>query len=947
MKSPSSIPALARHVAVALVAFGLTASCTNDEIIGSQDDDVDGGGLAPTPDAADKPETGRPDSGGPGPRCGDGRLDPGEECDDGNAIAGDGCTLGCKTETAPVLPEDACPGAELVLTASGATRSGSVTGNNAALNPNYETTCGGGNGKDAIYKITSDRPGRAVAKLSAEFAGLLSLRGSCTPSSNETTCKAAATVGEDVELVFPLAAQQTIFVVVDALAGGTGNYTLSVDVTDSACGDGVAQLPEQCDDSNAVNGDGCNDECQFEDPPSEPGTCPGASYTIVGNPAAPVTVSFAGDLSLAGSVSSARNCRPSASPPWSSSGNDQVYAFTPTISGALKTTLHASYARPSLHVREECYSSDSELECTTSLLAEPISLTIPVVANQTYFVFADVGSAAGGPYTLEATLLPPSCGDAVVQTGEQCDDGALADGDGCSATCQLEPSLPGLDTCPGATVAFQTGPADTRTFTTRDDTSRLTADVWTRCGASQSPAATAAQRSIKDAVYSFVAPYDGYLEAALSADFIAALDLRTVCDPLTNAPPGSGTTPGGGSLLCDDTQADGFSTTTLRSPVTAGQTYFLVVKGAITLTNTNSGAYELKLDLKPAVCGNGLIEGIEACDDGPWPVGYNHESGCTASCTVAPNAATGATCVTADPIALAETGDGTGIYEGHAVGGNWNRPQFTANQPGCSTAGNQQFFTVTPTITGVLVARTTGTFPITLGGKPSCVNVGSNTSTLGTSCFGNVAEQTLAFAVTAGTPLILTVDGRSVNTAGKGRFELDVSVGPPACGDTIRVGTEECDDGNTVGGDGCSATCTLEPLANSDQCPGAPLALTAQEDGSYAASLVLSTNGAQANYAGTKDGCGGSGRDRVLQFVAPISGALTARIEAQGWTPVLYARETCVDPLSELDCAPIPTTASPVRLLEEPVVAGQPVFLFADGNAGQAGPANLQIVITP
>jgi cysteine-rich repeat protein len=38
----------------------------------------------------------------------------------------------------------------------------------------------------------------------------------------------------------------------------------------------------------------------------------------------------------------------------------------------------------------------------------------------------------------------PTCGDALAQgPAEQCDDGNLLDGDGCSATCTIEPPLPG------------------------------------------------------------------------------------------------------------------------------------------------------------------------------------------------------------------------------------------------------------------------------------------------------------------------------------------------------------------------------------------------------------------------------------------------------------------------------------------------------------------------
>lgn len=937
MKSPPSIPTLTRHVAAALVAFGLTASCTSDEIVGAIDDGDDGG-TPPTPTvdgSTPAPDTGTPDT-GPGPRCGDGNLDPGEECDDGNAVSGDGCSIACKNEETPMVPEDACPGGDFPLTVSGNTRSGSVTGNNSSLNPNYETTCGGGAGKDAIYKITSDRAGRAVARLSAEFAGILSLRGNCTPSTNESVCKAATAEGQDVELVFPLAAGQTIFVVVDALASGTGNYTLSIDVTDSSCGDGVAQLPEQCDDGNTVNGDGCNDACQFEDPPSAPGTCPGASYTLVGDPAAPVTVSFAGDTSLSTNVSGARDCAPSGIS-WSSSGKDIVYAITPTLPGSLKTILHATYARPSLHVRQECYLQNSEYACAYALPAEPIATTIPVVANQTYYVFVDSGATLGGPFSLEATWSPALCGDGVKQTGEECDDGNDVAGDGC-ANCSFEPAPSGIESCPGSTIAFDVGPDDTRTFSIVEDLSRLSADVWVACGPVQTPAATSLQRTKKDAVYTFVAPYNGYLEAEVRANSPVSLNLRTTCVPLSSAGPGTST----GSTACSTSQNLGAATFSLRTPVVGGQTYFLMVKEATNGTNATGGRYELDVKMRPAVCGNGVIEGTEQCDDGPWPVGYNNESGCTAACAIAPNAATGITCAAPDVIALTETAEGSERYEAHVVSGNWNRPNTTFFQPNCATGGNQQFFRIDPPISGVMVARTTGTYPIVLGAKANCVT--ANTSTLGVSCFASSAEQTLAIPVTQGTPVNLVVDAPSALITNKGRFELDIAISPPSCGDTLLSGAEECDDGNVVAGDGCSPTCTIETAADSDVCPGTNVSLEQAADGSYAGRYALRTSDAQANYAGT---CGGAGRDRVARVVAPISGTLSAQLEAQGgWTPLLYARDVCADSTSQRACV-LPTSTKPQPLVETAVTAGQEVFLFADGNAGQSGPANLQIVITP
>ena len=38
---------------------------------------------------------------------------------------------------------------------------------------------------------------------------------------------------------------------------------------------------------------------------------------------------------------------------------------------------------------------------------------------------------------------PPNCGDGVVDSDEECDDGNLSSGDGCSDICQVESGNPG------------------------------------------------------------------------------------------------------------------------------------------------------------------------------------------------------------------------------------------------------------------------------------------------------------------------------------------------------------------------------------------------------------------------------------------------------------------------------------------------------------------------
>jgi cysteine-rich repeat protein len=78
-------------------------------------------------------------------------------------------------------------------------------------------------------------------------------------------------------------------------------------------------------------------------------------------------------------------------------------------------------------------------------------LANPVGPDQPGFgiALAAVGDAAvigvgGGehPHTIvpgEAFLFTP-CGDGTLDSGEQCDDGNTQDGDGCSATCEIESS---------------------------------------------------------------------------------------------------------------------------------------------------------------------------------------------------------------------------------------------------------------------------------------------------------------------------------------------------------------------------------------------------------------------------------------------------------------------------------------------------------------------------
>jgi cysteine-rich repeat protein len=56
-------------------------------------------------------------------------------------------------------------------------------------------------------------------------------------------------------------------------------------------------------------------------------------------------------------------------------------------------------------------------------------------------------TGATGPGHCGDTPPPPACGNGILESGETCDDGNLANGDGCSSTCCVEPPPPPPPAC--------------------------------------------------------------------------------------------------------------------------------------------------------------------------------------------------------------------------------------------------------------------------------------------------------------------------------------------------------------------------------------------------------------------------------------------------------------------------------------------------------------------
>lgn len=875
--------------AVAALPIGVGCSTTDESELGPEAPDA---ANTQNADAGTTPET------GPAPvtpKCGDKKVDQGEECDDGNTTNSDGCSATCTIESAAA--NDVCPGTTLALTKLDASTvfHASIVGSTAVLYNHYGANCGGGSGADAVYKIDPPSTGRAIAKVTAGFGAVLSVRTACADTKTELACGDVGT-GSTTQIQFPVFAGSPVFLFVDGYGGSKGDFTLDVDVETAVCGNGKAEYPETCDDGNTTGGDGCAADCKMEDTTTA-SACPGMGYRL-----APGTISFAGDTTtLANGGGSTVSCA------WSGGGNNAVYAITPTVTGNLALNLLANYPEALLHVRRDCGDNATQYDCVGSDTAlTPIKGSIPVFAEQTVYVFVDGDSSQEGLYTIDATLTAATCGNGKLDGVEECDDGANAAGDGCSATCTIERDTASY-TCPGKALRLESAAAGPRTKkllgTTVPEGGQPTSK-WSSCGSSTAP----------DVVYQVTSDIDGWLSAKVVGPFNTTVAIRTTC--VTT----------GSDLACAKT-SPGNSAETVFSRIDKETPVFVIVDG---LTAAKSGPFELELTVNPSVCGNDVIEGGEQCDDGAVADG----DGCSVTCQLEAEKARDV-CTTAPAIAMSADGDGT--FSGNVVSGTTNltKPASPAQAlASCASAGPDAWFALNAPVTGVATVNvTSANFRTTLGVRATC----ASTTTVTCDATNTKGGQQIVFPVVQGTNYFVGVAGAMAGLVG--RFTLGIDVVPTGCGDRTVSGGEQCDDGNTNSGDGCSSTCALEPLAAASTCPGHAINLAAASATEIRRATATIDTAARPSKTGSM--CGGSGPEGIFRIQSDIDGLLQVKTTS-GYAAILYARTTCSDPASE-----IPRSCSGLTSYSTTVTKNVPYFLYVDGVNGASGVARLDITVTP
>ena len=345
------------------------------------------------------------------------------------------------------------------------------------------------------------------------------------------------------------------------------------------------------------------------------------------------------------------------------------------------------------------------------------------------------------------------CGDGFLGGGEECDDQNTSDDDGCSSSCVVEPGFQ----CKGVPSTCETNCGDGLVGGTEEcddhnvasgDGCNLSCQIETGYKCSGTPSAC----------------------TTICGDGVVAGD--EACDD-GNAVGGDGCGSGctvedgylcsGAPSVCTSTCGDGI----LAGDEACDDANGMAGDGCDFLCAlepgwTCSGAPQT---CKP-ICGDGIVTGTEKCDDGNTVPG----DGCSALCQTQ----YGYTCTGAPSVCKIVCGDG--VLAGSEICDDGN----TAAGDGCSAACK------------VEAGYTCIGLPSTC--KAVC---GNGVLSAGEQCDDNN---------------VVPGDGCSSTCQVETGFQC---AGSPSycttnCGDGEVGGNEQCDDGNTVSGDGCSFGCTIE-----------------------------------------------------------------------------------------------------------------------------------------
>jgi fibro-slime domain-containing protein len=390
------------------------------------------------------------------------------------------------------------------------------------------------------------------------------------------------------------------------------------------------------------------------------------------------------------------------------------------------------------------------------------------------------------------------CGDSVIESPEQCDDGNTTAGDGCSGVCTIEPGY----TCPSAgqsciyTVKMVCGDGKIEGTEACDDgnatsgdgcSSTCTVEAGFTCGMGGEPCVQSKTAGVCG---------DGAVDSGEQCDDGNAVD-GDGCSAKCQLESGYACSNPGQPCAKLEYCGDGIIESDLLETCDDGNA---VPGDGCSGTCSIEPGFACLDQGKPCVsiwvCGNGRVDPGEACDDGNTV----SEDGCSADCSTVEAGfscpSTGGPCAQA---LQAVCGDGIRSPSEACDDGN------TVSKDGCS-------------------------------GDCSSVDPGYTCPTPGKLCtkiaYCGDGVVSASLGETCDDGNTVAGDGCSPLCLIEANFKCPPTGGTctstVVCGDGVIAGAETCDDGNTTAGDGCSATCTVE---SGWQCPAANIKCVAAKCG--------------------------------------------------------------------------------------------------------------------
>ncbi|MGA2448664.1 MAG: DUF4215 domain-containing protein [Polyangiaceae bacterium] len=604
------------------------------------------------------------------------------------------------------------------------------------------------------------------------------------------------------------------------------------------CGDGIIEAGEQCDDGNSVPGDGCSGTCQIE---------PGYTCPMQGKPCVLTVTLTCGDGKIEGSEecddgnqTSGDGCSSTCQvePGWACPTPGQPCVRISTLDASGPTCGDGI-----IESGEQCDDGNtvSGDGCSSTCQLEP-------------------GYYCPAP----GQLCKLECGDGVVESGEQCDLGAQngVTGSGCTSTCNIVPGyacplaghpcvkLGQPTTCgngvldPGeqCDLGSQNGVAGSGCTANCSIALGYYCDAGTSCA--QAPPNTCGNGVLDPGEQCDLGSQNGVAGSGCTATctILAGYSCSDAGTCVLNQLDKCGNGVLDPGELCDDgntVPGDGCSGTCTIEPgwscPDVGQPCERVW-----------------------VCGNGIVDPGEQCDLGLLNEGDagTSTSGCTSSCQVA----TGYTCTSASAggggadagtvdaavvdasvvdasVGDATVGDATAADAAAADAAAVEAAVVDAAPAGTTDAGSvcTKINLCGNGVVDVAAGEQCDTGPLngTGGCTTSCTIVSGWTCPSGghfactTVCgdgivagyeqcdFGSANGSTDA-GVSACTTACTIQSGYACSNKGPATSQADCHV--TVCGDGTPEGAEECDDGNLRPYDGCSPWCKIEPTCAKGSC---------------------------------------------------------------------------------------------------------------------------------